>query len=88
MRSDILINLVGLLWIASMRVSAKEVDGCPKDELACHDIMNGSQCIEQLVIEKQSELTKEAMVKCVEHEGTASTLPGATKVRGLNYIMI
>ena len=56
------------------------VDGCPKDEIACLDIINSSQCLEQVVLEKQSPVTKEALIKCVEYNGTASHLPGATKV--------
>ncbi|KXX82739.1 hypothetical protein MMYC01_200872 [Madurella mycetomatis] len=81
MRFGIIINVLSGLGLASVSVSAQEVqDGCPKDELACHDIMNSSQCIEQLVLEGLSPLTEEAMLKCVEHEGTASNLPGAAKV--------
>jgi len=55
-------------------------DSCPKDEIACLDVMNCSQCIEQLIIEKQAPATKEALIKCIETEGSASTLPGATRV--------
>jgi hypothetical protein len=55
-------------------------DSCPKDEYACLDVINSSQCIEQLIIEKQAPVTKDALVKCVETEGTASSLPGAVKV--------
>jgi hypothetical protein len=55
-------------------------DGCPKDEIACLDVINSSQCIEQLIIEKQAPATKEALVKCIETEGSASTLPGAARV--------
>jgi hypothetical protein len=55
-------------------------DGCPKDEIACLDVMNSSQCIEQLIIEKQAPVTKEALVKCIETEGSASMLPGAARV--------
>ena len=59
-----------------------QVNGCPTTDLACHDIINSSQCIEQLIIEgSKTAITKEAMVKCVEYEGTASSLPGAAKVR-------
>jgi hypothetical protein len=57
---------------------ADEVDQCPHTELACHDIMNSSQCIAQVALNEP--VSKEAMIKCVEHEGTASTLPGAAKV--------
>lgn len=56
-------------------------DGCPKDEYACLDVMNSSQCIEQLVIEKLAPATKEALAKCVEYEGTVTKIPGASKVR-------
>ncbi|KAF2714383.1 hypothetical protein K504DRAFT_353328, partial [Pleomassaria siparia CBS 279.74] len=55
-------------------------DKCPKDEYACLDVMNASQCIEQLVVEKLSPATKEALVACVEYEGTVTTIPGASKV--------
>jgi hypothetical protein len=55
-------------------------DLCPKAEYACLDVINSSQCIEQLVLEKQAPVTREALIKCVEYEGTVTTLPGATKV--------
>ncbi|KAK4155864.1 hypothetical protein C8A00DRAFT_13122 [Chaetomidium leptoderma] len=57
-----------------------EINQCPDTELACHDIMNSSQCIAGVVQGGSGSVTKEAMVKCVEHEGTASNLPGAVKV--------
>ncbi|KAK4163746.1 hypothetical protein QBC43DRAFT_354195 [Cladorrhinum sp. PSN259] len=53
-------------------------DPCPTTELACHDIMNSSQCIANVVDNKAAN-PKEALIQCVEHEGTASTLPGAAK---------
>lgn len=59
-------------------VIADEIDQCPDTELACHDIMNSSQCIAQVAL--NASVSKEAMIKCVEHEGTASNLPGAVKV--------
>lgn len=69
------------LALLGITVTAQTVvDGCPKNELACHDIMNSSQCIEQIILENSAPLTKENLVKCVEHEGTASNLPGGTKV--------
>ena len=55
-------------------------DGCPKDEYACLDVINSSQCIEQLVIEKLAPATPEALAKCVEYEGTVSRIPGGSKV--------
>ncbi len=70
------------LCLALVRVSAHDNpdDKCPKDEIACQDVINSSQCIEQLVIEHSGPLTKEAMLKCVETEGSASNLPGAVRV--------
>ena len=69
------------LCFALISVSTQEVkDGCPKDEYACIDVINSSQCIEQLIIEKLANATREALVKCVEYEGTATTIPGAQKV--------
>jgi hypothetical protein len=56
-------------------------DACPKEDYACIDVTNSSQCIEQLVIEKLAPATKEALVRCVEYEGTATNMPGAAKVR-------
>lgn len=73
-----------LLSLCFVLVGALE-DGCPKDEYACLDVINSSQCIEQLVIEKQAPATKEAMAKCVETEGVVSTLPGATKVGSYHF---
>lgn len=72
------ISLLGLVvWLGT--ASAQEVhDGCPKNEIACHDVMNGSQCLAQAVDNNRTP-TADALVKCVEHEGTASNLPGATK---------
>jgi hypothetical protein len=68
-----------LLALLLQLISALE-DKCPKGDYACIDIMNSSQCIEQLIIEKLAPATKEALIKCVEYEGVASTLPGASKV--------
>lgn len=70
-----------ILSFTLMSVSTQSVqDGCPKNEYACLDVINSSQCIEQLVIEKLAPATKEALVKCVEYEGTITRLPGASKV--------
>jgi len=80
-----LLCLALLGMTVSVTAQTVVVDGCPKNELACHDIMNSSQCIEQLILENSAPLTKENLVKCVEHEGTASTLPGGTKVSYLFY---
>jgi hypothetical protein len=63
-------------------------DGCPKDDYACIDVINSSQCIEQLVIEKLAPATKEALAKCVEYEGTATNIPGAAKVRSRVMVLI
>jgi len=56
-------------------------DKCPKRDLACLDIINSSQCLGQLVLDHREPLTKEAMIKCVVTEGSASNLTGAGKVR-------
>jgi hypothetical protein len=77
MRFDL--RLLSALCLALPSVGADR-NPCPDTDLACHDIMNSSQCIEQLVLERNEAVTKDALVKCVEHEGTASTLPGAVKV--------
>lgn len=73
-------NLLALCWALVGAALAVE-DKCPKTEVACIDVMNSSQCIEQIVLEHFQPLTAAALVKCVEYEGTASSLPGATKVR-------
>ena len=68
--------------LLNIRYAIAQVDGCPTNDLACHDIMNSSQCIAQLISDgSKTAITKEAMVRCVEYEGTASSLPGAVKVR-------
>ncbi len=68
--------------LLNVRYVIAQANGCPTTDLACHDIMNSSQCIEQLILDgSKTTITKEAMVKCVEYEGTASTLPGSVKVR-------
>jgi hypothetical protein len=77
------IKLFGLCLVLARVTGQTTQDGCPKNEIACLDVINSSQCIEQLVIEHQANLTKDAMVKCVTFEGDASKLPGATKVSQL-----
>ncbi len=73
---------IGLLALcfALARVNAQDQDKCPKRDYACLDVINSSQCIEQLVLDHHDKVTKSAMVKCVESEGSASNLPGAAKV--------
>jgi len=74
------IELLALyLWLVGVNAQDRQ-DECPKNDYACLDVINSSQCIEQLVLEHLAPLTKDAMVKCVEYEGVASSLPGATKV--------
>ena len=63
-----------------MGLSNALIDECPKDEIACHDLLNGSQCIAEVVLQSTQEPTKEALLKCIVHEGTASNLPGEVKV--------
>jgi hypothetical protein len=53
----LIINLLALcLALAGVRGQVK--DGCPKDNIACLDIINSSQCIEQLIIEHDSPSTQ------------------------------
>jgi hypothetical protein len=70
-----------LLALTTLLFLAAAQDPCPKDDYACLDIINSSQCLEQVIIEKLSPLTKENMIKCVDTEGVASSLHGAQKVR-------
>jgi len=55
-------------------------DGCPKGNLECMDVINSSQCIEQLIIEKRGTMSKEALEKCVVYEGASSSEAGHVKV--------
>ncbi len=74
------INLL-CLCLALLGVDAQVTqDKCPKTEYACLDVINSSQCIEQIILEHTAPVTKDALVKCVDTEGSASNLPGATKV--------
>ncbi len=75
--------MLGSIFFLLTAITAQETEAeerCPQTDLACHDIMNSSQCIANVVIEARTPPTKEAFIKCVEHEGTASNLPGAQKV--------
>lgn len=56
------------------------VDGCPKEDIACLDVINSSQCLEQLIIEHDATVTKDAMIKCVDTEGASSNMTGSAKV--------
>ncbi|KAK3324511.1 hypothetical protein B0T19DRAFT_231586 [Cercophora scortea] len=77
----LIFKLSGLLCLALMGVNAQGVQyPCPLSDLACHDVIDSSQCIEQLVLEHNAPITKAALVKCVEYDGAASKLPGATKL--------
>ncbi|KAK4221359.1 hypothetical protein QBC38DRAFT_377270 [Podospora fimiseda] len=68
-----------LLTLAGATTQNSQQDGCPGTELACHDIMNSSQCIAN-VVDNRVGNPREALIECVVHEGTASNLPGASKV--------
>ncbi|KAK0612176.1 hypothetical protein B0T14DRAFT_342344 [Immersiella caudata] len=68
------------LFLAAASAQEAKADGCPKDEVACHDVMNGSQCLAQVVNDNRPPISAEALASCVQHEGTASNLPGAQKV--------
>ncbi|KAH7313169.1 hypothetical protein BKA65DRAFT_517459 [Rhexocercosporidium sp. MPI-PUGE-AT-0058] len=54
-------------------------DGCPKGSLECMDVINSSQCIEQIVIEKRGTLSKKALEACVVYEGMSSEVAGSVK---------
>lgn len=73
----ILSTLMGFLFIIA---ATAEQDLCPKNEYACLDVINSSQCLAQVVIQKLSPLTKENMIKCIEYAGVASSRPPAQKV--------
>lgn len=51
------------------------------------DVINSSQCIEQLVIEKRGTLSKEALEACVVYEGMASDVVGAVKVCYFSFFL-
>ena len=57
--------------------NAQTIDGCPKNEHACLDVINSSFCLQS---NAGSGGTAEAFAECVSYEGAASSLPGATKV--------
>ncbi|KAE8441109.1 hypothetical protein EG329_005851 [Mollisiaceae sp. DMI_Dod_QoI] len=76
----------GLLALCFALIGANaqtEQDKCPKGEYACLDVINSSQCIEQIILEHTAPVTKDALVTCVDTEGSASDLPGATKAATL-----
>jgi len=53
---------------------------CDTKDYACHDVMNSSQCLAQLIYDKNAKVTKEALIKCLDTEGSASPLSAATRV--------
>ncbi|KAK0649730.1 hypothetical protein B0T16DRAFT_389725 [Cercophora newfieldiana] len=76
---------IAILWrlcllFAVANAQGNAVDGCPKNEVACHDVMNGSQCLAQIVNDNNPPISAQALAKCVQHEGTASNLTGSTKL--------
>jgi hypothetical protein len=73
---DLIILSFALVGASTLNTS----DGCPKNEYACLDVMNSSQCLAQLILDGRAPVTAKAMVKCVETEGPASSLTGAAKV--------
>lgn len=75
------------LAVGVVGVRAQVKDGCPKGVIACLDIINSSQCIEQIVIEHQQNVTRDNMINCVVSPGVSSSdLPGAQKVRDRTII--
>lgn len=81
---NMLLLLASLGSLVTLAVAAVQ-DACPKDEYACLDIINSSQCLAQVAIQKTPPLTRENMIKCIDYEGVASTLSPAQKVR---FIML
>ncbi|KAH9909146.1 hypothetical protein F4778DRAFT_215291 [Xylariomycetidae sp. FL2044] len=84
MRSDTRFHI--LFWTAFARAAGARTTapgagagGCPTDELACHDVMNSSQCIAQMILDQAAPVDEEALLGCLEYEGAASDLPAATK---------
>jgi hypothetical protein len=77
-----LVNLLGfcVTLLGANAEFAEFQDGCPKGNIACLDIINSSQCLEQLVIGNSTPATAAAMVACIDTEASSSKLPGATKV--------
>ncbi|KAI6089467.1 hypothetical protein F4821DRAFT_231100 [Hypoxylon rubiginosum] len=77
-----------VLWLAFAYANAQTTArSCPTEELACHDIMNSSQCIAQSILGVASP-SKDALLKCLEYEGAASALPPATKVKEIGKMTI
>ncbi|PMD30267.1 hypothetical protein L207DRAFT_538148 [Hyaloscypha variabilis F] len=73
-----------LLFFVLSSANAQIKDGCPKDQVACLDIINSSQCIEQVIIEHQQNVTRENLINCIDIPGVSSSnLPGATKFQDM-----
>jgi hypothetical protein len=69
------------LCLAALGVNSQQVkDGCPKDEYACLDVINSSQCLGQLVEQNSNKVNADSLAKCVVYDGTVTSLPGGTKV--------
>ncbi|KAH8656717.1 hypothetical protein BGZ60DRAFT_532298 [Tricladium varicosporioides] len=74
------LNLLALyLGFAGIHAQAV-VDKCPKDEMACLDVINSSLCISQNATKTQNATTIAALIKCVEYEGGGSNITGAAKL--------
>lgn len=73
------INLL-VFCFALLGINAQLKDGCPKNNVACLDIINSSQCLEELVIGNNTPATAAAMINCIDTDASSSNLPGATKV--------
>ncbi|KAF1975939.1 hypothetical protein BU23DRAFT_551952 [Bimuria novae-zelandiae CBS 107.79] len=65
-------------FLLTLTLAASQ-DLCPKNEYACLDIINSSQCLAPLVLQKTSPLTNENMIKCINYEGVVSNLAPAEK---------
>jgi len=58
-------------------VKAQALDGCPKNEHACLDVINSSYCLQSNVA---AAAAAEVLAQCVSYDGAASSLPGSVKV--------
>jgi hypothetical protein len=74
------LNILALCFALAGANAQTLVDGCPKGNYDCLDVINSSQCLEQLIIEKNAPLTQANMAKCVEFYDSVTNNTGAYKV--------
>ena len=79
LRLDILAALCLALTGANAQ-AANPQSKCDTRDYACHDVINSSQCIAGIAMDKKNPPTREAMAKCLDTEGSSSPLSGAARV--------